>query len=328
MIKTIAFAVRPDEVLAFNTFSKELNLKVELIEDGLSMDNVSLTVGYDSVVFFGMCDLSESVLKELSKNGVKYIASRSAGYNNVNMAVATELGIKVSNASYSPNCVADYTVMLILMAIRKMKSIMKRVEINDYSLSGIQGKEMHNLTFGIIGTGRIGISTVRNLSGFGGNILAFNTSEKDEIKGLVEYVSLNELIERSDVISLHLPLLENTKHLLNEESFKKMKKGVVIVNTARGELINTTDLIASIDNNHIGAVAIDVLEGELGIFHVNCQNDHITHHQLSILKSYNNVIVSPHASFYTDQAVSDMVEVALISIKSFAKTGGSLHEIN
>lgn len=327
MLKTIAFAVRPDEVEAIISFSRELSLEVEMIEEGLTLGNVHLTKGNDSVVFFGMCDLSESVLIELNKNKVKYIASRSAGYNNVNLEVARKLGIKVSNANYSPNCVADYTVMLILMAIRKMKSIMKRVEHNDYSLAGIQGKEMHNLTFGIIGTGRIGVSTIRNLSGFGGKLLAYSSTEKKEISDLVESVSLDKLIRESDVISLHLPLMESTKYILDDKMFIKMKKGVVIVNTARGELINTKDMIKFIDDNHIGAVAIDVIENELGIFHVDHQLTHIKHHDLSILKSYKNVIVSPHASFYTDQAVSDMVEVALRSIVSFMSTDNSADEV-
>lgn len=327
MIKTIAFAVRPDEMEAFEIFSKDLSVDVELIREGLSLRNVHLTKGYEAVVFFGMCDLSEEVLIKLNSNGVKYISSRSGGYNNVDLKVANQLGIKVSNASYSPNCVADYTVMLILMAVRKMKSIMKRVENNNYSLPGIQGREMHNLTFGVIGTGKIGMTTIRNLSGFGGKILAYSNTEKEEIKDLADYVSFDDLIEQSDVISIHLPLLESTKYILNKETFSKMKKGVVIINTARGELINTDEMIQYIDDRHIGAVAIDVLENELGIFHVDRSNNMEKHHDLAILKSYPNVIVSPHASFYTDQAVSDMVEVALTSIKSFLLTGESSNEV-
>ena len=326
-MRTIAFAVRNDELDAFHNFSSELNIEVKLVTEKLSLDTVDLTKGYDNVVFFGMCDLSEEVLTELKSNGVKYIASRSAGFNNVDMAAAKRLGIKVSNASYSPNCVADYTVMLTLMAIRKMKSIMKRVELGDYSLPGIQGKEMHNLTFGIIGTGRIGQVTARNLSGFGGRIIAYNNSEKDEIKDIVEYVSLETLLKESDVISLHTPLVESTKYLINEETLSKTKQGVVIINTARGELIDTKALIKFIDNGHIGAVGIDVLENELGLFHVDHSLNHLVNHDLSILQSYKKVIVSPHSSFYTDQAVSDMVEVALRSVVSFIHTDTSPNEV-
>lgn len=327
MKQIIAFAVRPDEMSAFSTFGEELNLEMKLVEEGLSINNVELTNGYEAVVFFGMCDLSEKVLLKLKKNGVKYIASRSAGYNNVDMEAAKRLGIKVSNATYSPHCVADFTVMLILMAIRKMKSIMKRVELNDYSLAGIQGKEMHNLTFGIIGTGRIGQITARNLSGFGGKIIAYNISEKESMDGLLEYVSLDTLLKEADVITLHTPLLESTTHLINSDTLSKTKPGVVIINTARGELINTKDLITYIDNGHIGAVGIDVIEEELGIFHVDHTKNHLAHHELSILQSYKNVVVAPHASFYTDQAVSDMVEVALRSSVSFLNRDTSINEV-
>lgn len=327
-MKTIAFAVRPDELEAFDRYSKELKLEVELVIEKLSLDTVDQTKGYEAVIFFGMCDLSAPVLQQLSSNGVKYISSRSAGFNNVDMDVANSLGIKVSNSTYSPHCVADHTVMLILMAIRKMKLTMMRVGLNNYSLAGIQGKEMHNLTFGIIGTGKIGQVVARNLSGFGGKILAYNRTEKNEIKDIVEYVSLETLLATSDVITLHTPLDEMTTHLLNEDTLSKTKEGVVIINTARGELIDTNALIKFIDNGHISAVGLDVLENELGLFHHDHSMNHVANHPLSILQSYKNVVVSPHSSFYTDQAVSDMVECGLRSTTSFLQTGISPYQVN
>lgn len=327
MIKLIAFAVRPDELAAFEKFSKELDLDIELVKESLSSDNVELTQGYEGVAFLGNCDLSKNVLEKLSTNGIKFLASRSAGYNNVDIEVAKELGLKFSNASYSPHCVADFAVMMVLMAVRKMKSIMKRVEMNDYSLPGIQGKEMHNLTFGVIGTGRIGQVAARNLSGFGGRIIGYDVYEDDAIKDVLEYVSLDTLLAEADVITLHAPLFESTHHIINESNLAKTKEGVVIVNCARGELIDTSALIKYLDNGHIGAVGLDVLEGELGIFHVDHRLGQVINHELSILQSYKNVIVSPHASFYTDQAVSDMVEVSLESLVSFIKTNKSPNEI-
>lgn len=208
---TIAFAVRQDEIEAFSIFTQELNMDVELVKEGLSMNNVHLTRGYKAIIFFGMCDLSQSVLTELYSNGVRYISSRSTGYNNVDIDYAKKIGIKVSNANYSPHSVEEYTVMFILMAVREMKKIMRRVEVNDYSLPGIQGKEMYNLTFGVIGTGSIGQVTAKILSSFGGKVLAYNSTEKEEIKDLVDYVSLDYLLMTSDVITLHLPLTKDTK---------------------------------------------------------------------------------------------------------------------
>lgn len=327
MTKIIAYAVRPDEFDAFERFSKELDLDVQIVRDSLSMENVDLTKGYEAVAFLGNCDLSESVLEILASNGVKYLASRSAGYNNVDMDAVKRLGLRFSNASYSPHCVADFAVMMILMSVRKMKTIMKRVEMNDYSLPGIQGKEMHNLTFGVIGTGRIGQITARNLSGFGGKIIGYDVYENDDIKDVLEYVSLDTLLETADVITLHAPLFESTHHIINDVNLAKTKPGVVIVNCARGELVDTDALIKYLDNGHIGAVGLDVLEGELGLFHVDHRLNHVNNHQLTLLQGYKNVVVSPHASFYTDQAVSDMVEVGLSSLKQFVNTDQSSYEI-
>lgn len=327
MTKIIAYAVRPDEYEAFDRFAAEMNLDIQIVKESLSKDNVELTKGYEAVTFLGNCDLSKEVLETLNDNGVKYLASRSAGYNNVDMDTVRELGLRFSNASYSPHCVADFAVMMILMSIRKMKTIMKRVENNDYSLPGIQGKEMHNLTFGVIGTGRIGQVAARNLSGFGGKIIGYDLYENEAIKDVLEYVSLDTLLKEADVITLHAPLFESTHHIINEENLAKTKQGVVIVNCARGELVDTAALIKYLDNGHIGAVGLDVLEGELGIFHVDHRNNHIANHELTLLQGYKNVTVSPHASFYTDQAVSDMVEVGLTSLDSFIKSNESQFEV-
>lgn len=326
-MKLIAFAVRPDELDAFASISKELDLDIKLVNESLSMDNVNLTEGYEAVAFLGNCDLSEQVLDILNVNGVKYLASRSAGYNNVDVAVARKHGMKFSNATYSPHCVADFSVMLILMAIRNMKRISKNVNNHDYSLRGIQGKEMHNLTFGIIGTGRIGQVTARNLSGFGGKIIAYDVYESDNIKDIVEYVDLDTLLKEADVISLHAPLFDSTHHIINDENLSKTKEGIVIVNCARGELIDTEALIKHIESGHIGGVGLDVLEGELGIFHSDRRYDEPSNTNLAKLQSYSNVIISPHAAFYTDQAVKDMVEVAMQSLVSFVNTGESNWEI-
>lgn len=326
-MKIIAYAVRPDELDAFDRFSKELNVDITYVKESLGQSNVDQTEGFETVTFLGNCDVSRPVVEKLAANGVKYIASRSAGFNNVDMDAVREFGLRFSNATYSPNCVADFAVMMILMGVRKAKTIMKRVEMNDYSLPGIQGREMHNLTFGVLGTGRIGAVTARNLSGFGGRIIGYDVYENESIKDILEYVDLDTFFKEADVITLHTPLFDSTHHIINAENLAKTKPGVVIVNCARGELIDTEALIEFIDKGHIGAVGLDVLEGELGIFHTDHRLNTVSNHNLAILESYKNVVVTPHAAFYTDQAVSDMVEVALRSLVSFVSTGESTTEI-
>lgn len=326
-MKIIAYAVRPDELKAFETVSKALDLEVQMVQESLSLNNVEKTKGYEAVAFLGNCDLSAPVVKKLAENGVKYLASRSAGFNNVDMIAVKEQGLKFSNATYSPHCVADFAVMLILMSIRNMKMISRKTNVHDYSLRGIQGKEMHNLTFGVIGTGRIGQVTARNLSGFGGKILGYDLYESDDIKDVLTYVDLDTLLKESDVITLHAPLFDSTHHIINKENLAKTKEGVVIVNCARGELVDTKALIEGLESGHIGAAGLDVLEGELGIFHTDNSLNRLSNHDLAILESFNNVTVTPHAAFYTDQAVFDMVEVGLKSLVSFMKEDESPWEI-
>ena len=326
-MKLIAYAVRPDEKDAFDRFSKQLGLEITFVPGQLGLHNVEEAKGFEAITFLGNCDASRPVLEKLESFGVKYLASRSAGFNNVDMEAVRELGLRFSNATYSPNCVADFTVMLILMSIRNMKTMMKRMEAHDYSLPGLQGKEMHNLTFGIIGTGRIGANTAKNLSGFGGRILGYDLYPNESLNKILEYVDLDTLLKESDVITLHAPLLDSTYHIINKENLAKTKQGIVIVNCARAELVDTDALIEGIESNHVGAAALDVFPNEIGIVHTDNRLKTYSNHQLAILERFKNVIVTPHAAFYTDQAVSDMVEVALSSLKSFVETNESANEI-
>ncbi|CAM3487500.1 lactate dehydrogenase [Erysipelothrix sp. HDW6B] len=326
-MKILAYAVRPDEIAAFHQFEASMGLEITYINEQLGMSNVAQSEGFEAVTFLGNCDASRPVLEALKANGVKFLASRSAGFNNVDMEALKELGLRFSNATYSPYCVADFTVMLILMSIRNMKTMMLRGAAHDHSLAGLQGKEMHNLTFGVVGTGRIGAAVVENLSGFNGRILAYDVYENASIKDKVSYVPLETLLQEADVITLHTPLLDSTYHLINKETLAMTKPGVAIINCARAELIDTDALIESIESGHVGACGLDVFPNEIGIVHTDLRNKTYANHHLAILNSHKNVIVTPHSAFYTDQAVSDMVEVALASLKSFNTTNESPNEI-
>ncbi|AMC92526.1 lactate dehydrogenase [Erysipelothrix larvae] len=323
----IAYAVRPDEIDAINKYATLLNLHVEVVSEPLSATTVDNAKGFDGVIFLGLCDVNRSVLSSLNQMGIKYIASRSAGYNNVDMKAADEFGIKVSNATYSPHCVADFAVMMILMSIRKLKPMMKRNDAHDYALEGLQGKEMKNLTIGVLGTGRIGAQTAHNLSGFGCKILGYDIFPNNDLYSILTYVDLETFMRECDVITIHAPLLHSTKHIINRDSLSLTKPGVVIVNCARAELIDTDALIEFIESGHIGAAALDVFPDEVGIIHKDNRMNLVNNHRLSILNSHHNVLITPHAAFYTDQAVSDMVEVSLRSIKSFLETGTSHWEV-
>ncbi len=326
-MKIIAYAARPDEMPGFNHFTTELNLEITYVNQGLSLENAALTKGFEGVTILGNCTANKDVLEVLAANGVKFLASRSAGYNNIDVHAAKELGIRISNATYSPNSVAEFAVMLMLMLNRRVGAAMRRYVGDDYSLPGLMGKEIRNQTVGVIGTGRIGQTVIKNLSGFGCKILAFDLYPNEEMKQYVTYVSLETLFEQADVITLHAPLFDSNYHLINEKTIALMKTGVHIINTARGELINTADLIVGLESGKIGGAALDVLEDELGIFHSDCRVKGVNHHELAILKQKNNVIMTNHYAFYTDQAVFDMVECGLKSLVEFMTTGESQWEI-
>lgn len=326
-MKVIAYACRPDEQPGFDKFTKELNIDLTYVKESLSLDNAHLAEGFEYVTILGNCDASKEVLKKLHTLGVKYLASRSAGYNNIDVDTAKLLGIRISNATYSPNCVADFAVMLALMVNRRMIEVIKRNNAHDYSLPGLMGQELRNQTVGVIGTGRIGQAVIKNFSGFGCKILGYDVYQNEEMKQYIEYVDLNTLLEQADIITLHAPLFESNYHLINKETIAKMKNSVKIINTARGELINTDDLIEGLKSGKIGGAGLDVLESELGIFHHDCRLKTVNNDSLAILKQLPNVIISNHVAFYTDQAVLDMVECGLRSLYEFKTMNESKWEI-
>lgn len=315
-----AFCVRPDEQKYFDTFSEKYGEKVTICREGLSMDNIELTKGCEGIsVCDGMCDLSAPALQKLAENGVRYIGFRTVGFDSIDLEEAKRLGMRVAHSGYSPYSVANYTVMLMLMCVRKAGYIMFRSHTADYSLGPICGSEMQNMTVGVIGTGRIGKAVIQNLKGFGCKIIAYDLYPSKDLEN-VEYVSLDELYARADIITLHTYLSDETQHMINAEALAKMKDGVILINAARGALVDTKALIAAIESGKIGSVGIDCCEGEDEFIRMDQKYEgRVSNHEYIILKSFQNTIVTPHVAFFTDQAVSDMVESSLRSIAQFAR---------
>lgn len=305
-----------DEKELFLRYEKELGIELVLCPDAPTLENVHLTQGSDCVDII-TSKITRELMKAFHDNGVRYLTTRTIGYDHIDLEAAKEFGIKVGNAPYGPNGVADYTVMLILMSIRKMKRIMERTNIQDYTLMGIQGRELKDLTVGVIGTGRIGRTVIQNLSGFGCKILAYDLYEQEEVKQYAEYVSLNQLFAQSDVITLHTPLTEQNYHLIDAGSIATMKDGVVIVNTARGALIDSEALISGIESGKIGAAGLDVVENEFGLYYYDHKSDILNNRELAILRGFPNVTVSHHMAFYTDNCVETVVRDSLLSCKLF-----------
>ena len=253
-------------------------------------------------------------MEAFHREGVRYICARSIGFEHIDLDKARELGMRVSCVKYGPETVADYAVMLMLMGCRKIRHIIERSKLQDYTLKGKLGKNLSSCTVGILGTGQIGGTVIRHLRSFGCRILANSLFEDESLRGMCEYVSLERLLSESDVISLHMPATKDNFHVLNKETFAMMKDGVILINTARGSLIDTDALIDSIESGKIGFAGLDVLEVEDGLYYADRTGDCIANRNMAILRSFPNVLLTPHTAFYTDEAVYSMAENTVVPV--------------
>lgn len=310
-MRIIAFEVREDEIKIFEQLKEELQLEIVYEKETLKEENAARTAGFESVTILGGSKLDKVLLNELKNYGVKYISTRTIGYNHIDLKYAKEIGIKISNAAYPPYGVADYTIMLMLMTLRHYKQALFRANVNDYSLTGLQGKEMRSLTVGVIGSGRIGRAVIKNLTGFGCKILVYDKNKTELVEQMAEYVELDQIYRECDMITMHTPLLDSTYHMINRDSIDRMKNQVILINCARGELMSLPDLIQGIESKKIGALGLDVVEQEDGIYHRDLRTDIITNRDMAYLRQFPNVIMTQHMAFYTEEAVESMVRLGI-----------------
>lgn len=302
-----------DEVVLFRQLAPRFGVLPTITEAAVTEANVDLALGQRCISIGHKTRVENATLLALSRVGVEYVSTRSIGYNHIDVAYAASVGISVGNVAYSPDSVADYTLMLMLMAVRHAKSIVRRADVHDYRLDDVRGRELRDLTVGVVGTGRIGTAVIDRLRGFGGRVLAFDTRPRAS----ADYVPLDELLRQSDIVTLHTPLTADTHHLLDRRRIGHMKHGAVVVNTGRGSLLDTEALIPALESGRLGGAALDVLEGEEGIFYADCRNRPIGSEALLRLQRLSNVLITPHTAYYTDHALRDTVENSLINCLNF-----------
>lgn len=326
-MKIVAFETREDERPTFRKLEQKHQIEIVCLREEISKQNIGLAKGATAISILGHSQMNAELLSLLKDNGISFVSTRTVGYNHIDLEAANKLGIRVANAYYDPHGVADYTVMLILMSLRKYKQAMWRANVNDYSLNGLKGREMRNLTIGVVGTGNIGAQVIQNLSGFGSRLLAFDTRKNPNVESLVEYMPLEQLYAEADIISYHVPLLNNTNRMVNRDTLAQMKDGVVLINCSRGELMNVSDVIDAIESHKIGALAMDVFENETGIYHQDRRTDIISNRDMAYIRQFPNVIMTQHIAFYTDAAVETMVECGVESLCEFVANGKTDREI-
>ena len=317
-MKIAAYEVRPDEKPVIENLCKKYGIDLISTPANLDKTTANMAAGCDGVTTLGQSDYCNEVLDELKGYGVKVLASRCVGYNHMNCDYARSLGFRLCNGAYAPNGVADCTVMLLLMCLRHYKQAMWRGQVNDFSLHGLQGRELRDLTVGIIGTGKIGAQVIRNLSGFGCRIIAFDKYENPAVQQLVTYVDFETLLAQADVISLHMPLLDSNRHIIDRSAIAKMKDGVVIINCSRGELADIEALVEGIESEKIGALGMDTCEGDEGIIHEDHRTDILPNRNWFYLHQFRNVVMTQHMAFYTDAAVTSMVRCGIRGIWEMA----------
>jgi D-specific alpha-keto acid dehydrogenase len=302
-----------DEAVLFREMAPRFGVTLTITDAAVSEPNIGLAFGNRCISVSHKAQITKPILLALSQAGVMYISTRSIGYNHINVRYAQSVGISVENVAYSPDSVADYTLMLMLMAVRNARSIISRADIHDFRLNEVRGKELRDMTVGVIGTGRIGAAVIGRLRGFGCRILAYDHRPKT----CADYVSLDELLWHSDVVTLHTPLNADTYHLLNRRRIEQMKQGAYIINTGRGSLLDTEALILALESGKLGGAALDVIEGEEGIFYADCRTKPIENRLLLQLTRFPNVLITPHTAYYTEHALSDIVENSIINCVNF-----------
>ena len=286
----------------------------------LTAENASLTAGAKAVCIFVNDTCDRKVLSILKDNGVGLVALRCAGFNNVDLAAAKDLGIRVVRVpAYSPHAIAEHTVALIMALNRHTNLAWVRTRTWNFSLNGLMGFDMYGKTAGIVGTGKIARQLIGILKGFGINIIAYDIypDAKYAEESGIRYVSLDELYANADIISLNCPLTKENYHLINRDSIAKMKKGVMIINTGRGGLIDTEALIDGLRSAHIGAAGLDVYEEEKDYFYQDHSSEVITDDKLALLLSYTNVLVTSHQAFFTREAMENIATTTLQNCRDF-----------
>lgn len=315
MIKAIMFDAKPYDRESFLNALGEKNIKLKFIDSKLNEDTVELTKGYDVVIVFVNDDVNKEVVDKLYENGVKLIALRCAGFNNVDVKEAFGKIHVVRVPAYSPYAVAEHAMAMLLTSIRRIHKAYIRTKDFNFSLSGLTGFDLHGKTVGVVGTGKIGRIFMNICHGFGMNVIAYDPFPIKDSG--INYVSLDELFEKSDIISLHCPLTNETNHLIDENAISKMKKGIVIVNTSRGGLIDTDALLEGIKSRKVGAACLDVYEEESDIFFEDFSGHIVNDDTLARLITMPNVIITSHQAFLTNEALANIADTTFDNIENF-----------
>ncbi len=328
-MRVVLFSSKVYDHQFFKESCQRFGYELDFLEVPLNVHTAVLAEGHEVVCIFVNDVADAAVLKILAAQGVKLIALRCAGFNNVDLKAAKALGLKVVRVpAYSPYSVAEHTLALILTLNRKTHRAYNRVKEGNFSLSGLMGFDLNGKTVGLIGLGKIGLVTAQILKGFGCRVLGFDVVKGKEVDEIgIEFVPLEELYAHSDIISLHCPLTPQTHHLINKQSIAQMKKGVMLINTSRGALIDTKAVIAALKREHIKYLGLDVYEEEAHLFFEDLSEKVIQDDVFTRLLSFNNVLITGHQAFLTSNALQSIADITLQNIADFKAEEELVNEV-
>ncbi|ETZ29673.1 hypothetical protein HMPREF2085_00491 [Fusobacterium nucleatum 13_3C] len=327
--RIIFFDIKDYDREFFEKYGKNYNYEMSFFKSRLSLENVHLTKGYDVVCAFTNDDIGKETIDAMAENGVRLLAMRCAGFNNVSLKDIHNRFKVVRVPAYSPHAIAEYTVGLILAVNRKINKAYVRTREGNFSINGLMGVDLYGKTAGIIGTGKIGQILIKILKGFDMKVIAYDLFPNQKVAEDLgfEYVSLDELYANSDIISLNCPLTKDTQYMINRRSMLKMKDGVILVNTGRGQLIDSADLVEALKDKKVGAVALDVYEEEEDYFFEDKSTQVIEDDILGRLLSFYNVLITSHQAYFTKEAVEAITVTTLNNIKDFIEGKPLVNEV-
>lgn len=322
-IRIAFFDSKPYDIAFFNEENRQYGFEIKYFESKLTPDTALLAAGFDTVCAFVNDDLSRQTVEILHEQGIRLVVLRCAGFNNVDMEAAKGKLKVLRVPAYSPHAVAEYALAMILTLNRKTHKAYQRTRENNFRIHGLLGFDLYGKTIGVIGTGKIGMTFIEILSGFGMRILAYDAFPDAEAQKKYDftYADPDTLYQESDIISLHCPLNDQTYHMINEESLAKMKDGVMLINTSRGALIDSKALIAALKSRKIGSAALDVYEEEENFFFEDISDEVMPDDVLARLLSFNNVLITSHQGFFTREAEQNIAAVTLKNVSLYFNGG-------
>ena len=324
------YTVRPDEHPAIRAWARKNGYQVDTNTEPMTADTAELAKGYDGVVVQQHAPMNDpEIFKKLKSYGMKQYTTRTTGYENINVKAAEENGLTVTNVpAYSPRSVSELVLAHVMWLVRHMGIVTAREAHGDFSWGGVEAKEIHTMTVGIIGAGKIGSAVARIFRALGSNVIANDPIHRPELNDTVTYVDKKTLFATADIVTCHTPLTPETEHMINKDTLKSMKKSAFLINCSRGQVVDTGALVDALNNKEIAGAAIDTFEGEEKIVQNDLSGKPLNNDNLEKLLAMPNVNVSPHVGFYTEVAVENMVDIALDDVATILDGKKSLHEVH